>query len=231
VCSSDLYIKDITERKRAEERLRDSLKEKSVLLKEIHHRVKNNMQVISSLLSLQGERIENGELRHLFRDSQLRIRSMALVHEKLYQSESLARIDFAEYVNSLASRMYRSFGEHHVTWHGSDEKLFLSADIALPCGLIVNELISNALKHAFPDKREGRVFFELSSGQSNQCRLVIRDNGIGLPSDFNIRRSSSLGMQLVDSLVSQIGGTIELSNHEGTRWSITFPLDLENSIA
>ncbi|MCX6139210.1 MAG: PAS domain S-box protein [Ignavibacteriales bacterium] len=218
-------FRDITERNKTEKLLRMSLQEKSILLKEIHHRVKNNMQVISSLLNLQEKRIADEGLRELFKESQFRIRSMALVHEKLYQSDSLAQIDFGEYLDSLAAKLFRSFGGHRVVWRREGSNIRLGADTAIPCGLIVNELITNAMKHAFPDNKEGVVTATMRLLPENRCELIVTDNGIGMPADLNIKESTSLGMQLIESLVEQLGGTVIVSAENGTRVTIVFPVE------
>jgi PAS domain S-box-containing protein len=216
--------RDITERVRAEKQLEASLQEKEVLLKEIHHRVKNNLQVISSLLYLQSKSIEGQEALEMFQESQDRVRSMALVHERLYQSPDLARIDFAEYVRNLASYLFRSYGVHSnlIQLRINVDDVSLGIDMAVPCGLILNELVSNSLKHAFPNGREGEIRIELCSGDDNELALVVSDNGVGFPKDLDFRGMESLGLQLVNTLVDQLGGTIELDRSDGTAFEIVF---------
>ncbi len=216
--------RDITERKRAEEQIRASLREKEVLLKEIHHRVKNNLQVMSSLLYLQSKNIKDIETLEMFQDSQSRVRSMALVHEKLYQSQDLARIDFAEYVRSLASYLFRSYGVNAnvIRLKISVDDVFLGVDTAIPCGLIINELVSNCLKHAFPGGRVGEIHIELRVDDEGQFALMISDNGIGFPKELDFRDTGSLGLQLVNTLVGQLESTIELDRSVGTKFKITF---------
>jgi two-component sensor histidine kinase len=215
---------EIAERMRAEERIKASLEEKEVLLKEIHHRVKNNLQVISSLLYLQSRNIEDKQTLQMFRDSQNRVRSMALVHERLYQSEDLARIDFVEYVRNLANYLIRSYGAdaNLVKLRVSVDDVLLDVDAALRCGLIINELVSNSLKHAFPDSRQGEILIEFHSDDDRQFMLVVSDNGVGLAQDFDFRDAGSLGLQLVQNLVDQLGGTVELDSKGGVTYSITF---------
>ena len=188
----NLYTSDITERKRAEERIKASLREKEVLLKEIHHRVKNNLQVISSLVSLQADGLADPTLRDLFQDVRDRVRSMALVHEKLYQSANLARVEFADYARSLLALPLagprRRRGRVRLTL--DLEPVSLSVETAVPCGLILNELVSNALKHAFPGGRGGEVAVALHAGPDGRVRLRVRDNGVGLPAGLDWRQSA-----------------------------------------
>ncbi len=215
---------DVTERKQAEERIKTALREKEVLLKEIHHRVKNNMQVISSLVSLQAEGSEDESVRRLFRDVTDRVRSMALVHEKLYQSSDLARVDFAEYARSLLNYLWRA---HDASGSGIRlvlglEPVPLAVDVAVPCGLILNELVGNALKHAFGGRSEGQVTVSLRGSAAGQVRLGVRDNGMGLPAGLDWRQSRSLGLRLVQMLAGQLGGTVEVQGGEGTAFEIAF---------
>ena len=213
---------DITERKRAEEQIKASLQEKEVLLKEIHHRVKNNLQVISSLLYLQSKNIQDRKTLGMFQDSQYRVRSMALVHERLYQSQDLARVDFAEYVRSLAKYLFRSYGVNTniIRLKINSDDVSLGVDTAIPCGLIINELVSNSLKHAFPEGRTGEIHIELRDGEG-QFRLVASDDGVGFPKDLDFRNTKTLGLQLVNTLVEQLKGTIELDRSGGTAFKIT----------
>lgn len=221
---------DITEQKRAENQIKTSfleimedLKEKEVLLREIHHRVKNNMQIISSLLNLQSEYIEDKKALELFRETQSRIKSMARVHEKLHQSEDLARIDFAEYIRSLtADLLYTYATEPNLIKLKIDvEDVLLSIDAAIPCGLLINELVSNSLKHAFPDKRKGELCIALRP-VDDKLILRISDNGVGFPEGLDFKNTETLGLQLVNALVGQLNGTIELDRTRGTEFKITF---------
>jgi PAS domain S-box-containing protein len=219
------------ERKRVEEQLNASLKEKEVLLKEIHHRVKNNMQVISSLLSLQSGRIQSKEIFEMFKESQDRIRSMSLIHERLYQSGDLARIDFSQYIQSLANHLFKSYriNPDAVSLITNVSDVSLDINKAIPCGLIINELISNSLKYAFPQvkgkgrkktqKGEIRINFSTKDGK---VTLMVKDNGIGLPEDFDIETADSFGLQLVTALVAQLNGTIDIQRKPGTTYSISF---------
>ena len=215
---------DITARKRVEEQIQASLKEKEVLLKEVHHRVKNNMQIIASLLDLQSESLTDSVTRQIFQESQNRVRSMALIHEHLYQSEDLARIDAAQYIQDLVYSLFNSYetqSESIISKLDVDE-IFLEVDTAIPCGLILNELISNALKHAFPDGRAGEICINLHSNQEKQLTLSVRDNGVGLPEELDFRNTESLGLQLVCTLTAQLKGTITLDSSRGTAFQITF---------
>lgn len=214
--------REITERVRAEAKIKASLKEKEILLQEIHHRVKNNLQVISSLLNLQSQGIQDTKTLEIFQESQNRIRSMALIHEKLYRSQDLARVDFAEYIRNLASFLIRSYRSRAVRLDLRAGDVFLSIDNAVPCGLIVNELISNALKHAFVDGREGEIRVILRQANDHQVQLIVGDNGVGLPTDVDYMNTGSLGLQLVDMLVQQLDGTLEIRNNVGAEFEITF---------
>jgi PAS domain S-box-containing protein len=219
--------KDITERKRIESQIKESLNEKEVLLKEIHHRVKNNMQVISSLLNLQSGYIKDEQTRELFKESQDRVRSMALIHEKLYQSADLARVDFAEYIRNLTEYLFNSYGANSakVAIKTDVDSVSLGINAAIPCGLIINELVSNALKHAFPENRGGEICIDLRR-RDGTFELVVSDDGVGFPNDVDFRNTESLGLQLVNTLTSQLGGTIELeANGSGTRFVIGFAED------
>jgi two-component sensor histidine kinase len=215
---------EITERKRAEEQIQASLEEKEVLLKEIHHRVKNNLQVISSLLYLQSKKVEDGQTLEIFQDSQHRVRSMALVHERLYQSQDLARVDFVEYARRLTGYLFRSYGvdSNFIQLEINGNGVSLCVDTAIPCGLILNELVSNCLKHAFPGVGKGEIHIEIRSDHDGQVTLLIRDNGVGFPEDLDFRNTESLGLQLVSNLVAQLEGTIELDRTAGTAFQMTF---------
>ncbi len=212
------------ERIRAEEQIRASLREKEVLLKEIHHRVKNNLQIISSLLSLQSNTVADSQALEILRESQNRVKSMALVHEKLYRSPDLARIDFAEYVRSLTAQLFRTYapGSGVVELQTQIEGLWLDVDTAVPCGLIINELVSNALKYAFPDGRSGKIRVAVDRGDADRLALRVVDNGVGFPANVDYRNTTSLGLQLVNTLADQIGGTVELERYPETAFKIVF---------
>jgi len=214
---------EVTERKKVEGKIKASLREKEVLLKEIHHRVKNNMQVISSILNLQSRQIKNKHALKMFEDSQNRIKSMALVHEKLYESENLARIDFAEYTRSMTNYLFSLYRIGPAIGLNIDIKdSLLDVNTAIPCGLIINELISNSLKYAFPEGIEGEICIQLYSDKDGKFTLIVEDNGIGFPKDLDFRKTESLGMQLIIMLVEQLEGTIELDKTKGTSFTITF---------
>jgi two-component sensor histidine kinase len=218
--------RDLAERKHAEDRLTVSLKEKEVLLKEIHHRVKNNFQIITSLLNLQSRNIADPEMIKQFDDSTNRIRAMALVHEKLYQSSDLSRIDFASYIKTIAEDLYSSYATilERPELVIKTEEVQLPIDQAIPCGLIVNELITNALKYAFPAGSTGnRLSITLQRNQGGVIDIRIGDNGIGLPAGIDIEKTLSLGLQLVGLLIKQVHGTYRLDREGGTEWVISFP--------
>jgi PAS domain S-box-containing protein len=219
-----VILDDITERKLAEDKIKASLREKEVLLKEVHHRVKNNLQVISSLLNLQSRYVKDRQALEMFKESQSRVRSMALIHEKLYQSEDLARIDIAGYIRDLISSLFRSYGASAAAIKVKTDvhDILLDINAAIPCGLIINELVSNCLKHAFPDGRGGKLVTELRSDNDKHCSLIVSDNGIGFPEDIDFRNTESLGMQLVITLVEQLDGSIELDRSSGTAFRIRF---------
>jgi PAS domain S-box-containing protein len=211
-------------RKKAEDQIRASLEEKDVLLKEIHHRVKNNMQVISSLLNLQSRHISDPYVLDMFQDSQRRIRSMALIHERLYQSSDLSRIEFSQYVRNLAIHLFHSYqvDSSRIRLTMDSEEVFLNINTAIPCGLIVNELVSNALKHAFPDARSGEVAVELHRILGDGFMLRVRDDGVGFPEGLDFHRTETLGMQIIVTLVSQIDGRLDLQRRGGTSFTLEF---------
>jgi PAS domain S-box-containing protein len=215
---------DITDQKLAEGRLDASLREKEVLLKEIHHRVKNNLQVVSSLLSLQSMRIADPRALGAFRTCQHQVRSMALLHEKLYQSEDCSRIDFGAYLKSLVEHLFNAFGSSaaHVAYTIDAPNISLSLDAAIPCGLIVNELGSNALKYAFAERAHGKIQVEMRQEPEGRYSLWFRDDGVGLPKDLDWRKAASLGLQLVNLLTRQLHGTIDYRNGLGTEFHIVF---------
>jgi len=211
------------ERKRAEEEISASLRERETLLKEIHHRVKNNLQIVSGLLSLQAAKATEPETLEILDESQRRIKSMALIHEKLYRSSSLAEIDFGDYIKSLIDELRRMYNvaDGVITITVEIENVQLGVDTAIPCALIVNELVSNSLKHAFPDGPAGEVTIALQRANGAHT-LTVADNGVGFPADLDFRTTDSLGMQLVVTLVNQLDGTITLDRTKGTTFIITF---------
>ncbi|GAB4131271.1 MAG: hypothetical protein OHK0045_24030 [Raineya sp.] len=203
------------------EQIANSLLQKEILLKEIHHRVKNNLQIISSLLHLQAHKLQN--TKDLLQQSQDRIQAMAIIHEKLYQSDNLQSISLSEYVENLLSYFDKTYAlkEKNIHLQSNSEKIFLDIDKLIPCGLILNELIVNSIKYAFPEKKEGKICI-LASMEKNTCKLEIEDNGIGLPSDFEVKKFKSLGLRLVDGLVEQIKGSWESQNQGGAKFIIRF---------
>jgi two-component sensor histidine kinase/PAS domain-containing protein len=218
---------DITEIRHAEEHVNASLKEKEVLLKEIHHRVKNNLQIISSLLNLQSNEIADPQASQKFRESQDRVKAMALIHERLYQSSDLANIDFYEYIRSLAGHLLRSYkvNVNCVRLYLDVEPIPMNIDIAIPCGLIINELVSNSLKYAFPNDREGEIKICLIRENSNLLKLDVRDNGIGFDEPSHLENSDSLGLKLVRTLAEQINGTLRYSSRGGFVCEIEIPCE------
>ena len=218
-------IRDITQRKQAETTIRESLQEKEILLKEIHHRVKNNLQIISSLLSLQSDYVRNPEDLKLFIDSQMQVQSMALVHEQLYQSDRLSRIDMRKYLSALCDKLFDVYriSPDRIALDFSVEELHFDIDTAIPVALLVNELVSNCFKYAFPEDAKGRVAVGLEL-QGRECKLSVRDDGIGLSGEFNLGNSQTLGHQLVVSLTDQLQGTIRQVNEGGAAFIVTFPL-------
>jgi len=190
--------------------------------------VKNNLQIISSLLNLQAGQIEDVKVHEMFDVSQSRVRTMALLHEKLYQSDDLARVDFAEYITSLVGFLFRSYGSQArgAAPQLDIEDVHLGLDTAIPCGLVINELVSNALKHAFPDRTGGEIRVSLHTDAQGQILLEISDNGNGFPKDVDFRNTESLGLQLVVTLADQLGGEIDLDRSEGTVFRLKFkPLE------
>jgi PAS domain S-box-containing protein len=215
---------DIAHRATVEGQLRASLKEKEMLLREVHHRVKNNMQVISSLLNLQAGQIKEGHIRELFQESQHRIQTMALIHDTLYASSDLANINLLTFTSTLASYLANSYGiaGDHITLHIEADEVIVPPDTAIPYGLILNELVSNALKHAFPDGRRGQINVLLRRHSPSQAMLTVQDNGCGFPLNVDFRATDSLGLQLVNALTEQLGGTITLERHDGTAFGLMF---------
>jgi len=244
-------VADITERKRAErekedlmgqlralnaeleERVRQrtseltgALKEREILLQEVHHRVKNNLQVISSLLNMQARKLEDRASRDAVEECQTRVQAIALIHEKLYQSKDYERVPFSEYARSLASNVFHAAGvsPSAVSLDLAIEDLVLAVDKAIPCGLVLNELITNALKHGFADGRSGTIRVELARLEDGRLRLAVRDNGIGLPEGVDIWKLDSLGLQLVRTLAEQLDAVLEVDGRAGASFQLTFPV-------
>lgn len=219
-----LTHEDITERKLAEDKVSASLREKEVLLKEIHHRVKNNMAVISSLLKLQANRVKDDRAREMFIDSIGRIQSMAMIHEKLYRAEDLARVDFRAYMKEMIASMFTSYrlSPGKIALHMDIENVSMSIDDAIPFGLIINELLSNCLKYAFPEDRKGNIRVELYENDDNEIELTVSDDGVGMPEWLDLENADSLGLSLVNALTTQLQGRIELNRENGTAFKISF---------
>ncbi len=221
---------EIIERQKVEDQLKDSLKEKEVLLKEIHHRVKNNLQVISSLLYIQSKKIKDKKALELFKDSENRVRSMALIHEKLYRSENFININLEEYLKSLTHHLLQTYSldGKHIDIQIRVDDIPLTIEKAIPCGLIISELVSNALKYAFPKKHGGLIRIELFSkdgnrndnGKKKSCTLIVSDNGIGFPDNLDFQNTKTLGLQLVRNLTQQMDGVVELERSPGTTFKI-----------
>ncbi|MDA8240936.1 MAG: PAS domain-containing protein [Nitrospiraceae bacterium] len=216
--------RNITERKRAEGLIKASLREKEILLKEIHHRVKNNLQIVASMLELQAGQIQDKEVRILFDESQRRIETMSLIHEKLYRARDLSKIDFKEYVEELAANLTALTGHkaEQIELETLIEGVFLDINSGIPCGLIINELVFNSLRHAFPNGRKGRLTIHMHEDDDGSITLSVRDNGVGLPEGLDFRNAPSLGLQLVISLVTQLNGIIEHDGSNGTAFKINF---------
>jgi len=215
---------DTTEAKLAEGRLKASLAEKEILLKEVHHRVKNNLQIVSSLLDLQSDSVGDEHFRGFITESQNRIMAMALIHERLYQSENFTCINIGEYIKTLAESLFSSYGKNLelIALHVDVENIGLEIDEAIPCGLIVNELVSNSLKHAFPGGQEGEITIRIRSDEQGMVFLTIADNGVGISTELDFANTETLGLQLVNLLTKQLRGRIEFSRDNGTLWEIAF---------
>lgn len=216
-------LRDITDRKKAEEDLIKSLKEKEILLREVHHRVKNNMQIISSLLNLQSQYVHEPKTRDILMDSQGRIKSMSMVHEELYHSPDLSSIKFKEYVEKLVSNIFFSNGVNMNLIHLiiNIEEQEIDMDTALPLGLIINEIVTNSIKYAFPGEERGEISIELKSGDQESV-LTLADDGIGLPLNIKLDNTNTLGLQMVNNLIKQLDGNLKLDRTNGTKYEITF---------
>ena len=220
-------LRNVTEERLAEQELKNSLQEKEILLKEVHHRVKNNLQVISSILNLQSSYVEDEKTLDILRESQNRIKSMSFIHESLYQTVDFSKINFSEYIDSLSKNLIHSYVlyDDKIELKINSKEVFLNLDLSIPCGLIVNELISNALKYAFVKSKKGIINIDLFTKDGN-VNLIIQDNGVGLPKDIDFKNTDTLGLQLVITLIEQINGTIELLKEEaGTGYIIKFKQD------
>jgi two-component sensor histidine kinase/CheY-like chemotaxis protein len=211
-------------RQEAEDSMKKSLAEKDVLLREVHHRVKNNMQIISSILSMQSRNIDDPRLKEILQESQNRIHSMALIHENLYNHKSLANIMFSAYIQSLTGNIARTYSNQQANIHFDYqiEDAYLPIDIAIPCGLIINELISNSFKYAFENNPSGTISIHFKNIVDDEYILTVADNGIGIPSEVNIFKTKSLGMKILHKLVQQIDGELKSDFSNGTKFMISF---------
>jgi len=209
---------------RNENRILASLHEKEVLIKELHHRVKNNMQVVSSLLALQSRKVDDERYRKYFEESQNRIHAMAMVHEKLYRSEDMARVDFSEYIRDLTRHLFYTYNinPRAIRLHLDVAEIYLGIDTAIPCAMIINELVSNSLEHAFPGGREGNLTVRLHRNDGGMHILTVTDDGVGIPEDFSIDKLQTLGMQIIQSLTRQVRGTLEMVGKGGTHATVVF---------
>jgi len=217
-------LTDISDLKRADEQIKASLAEKEILLREIHHRVKNNMQIISSLLNLQASQMKDENALKMSKESQSRIRSMALVHEKLYKSQDLSHINFSDYIRSLATHLFQfnQVNPNLIQLKMDLEDVFLDIQTAIPCGLILNELITNALKYAFPKNSGGEITVEWHPAGDHAFQMVVKDDGVGIPEDMDIQNPKSFGLQIVTMLVNQLEGNMEVQRKGGTIFKIVF---------
>jgi len=220
-------IIDITERQRAQQRLEDALLEKTVLLNEVHHRVKNNLQVVTSLLNLQADYAADPRLRAILAESCGRVKAMALTHQLLYERKDFSRLDLGDYLNRLVQSIRSSY-------RGTGDRIGLRLDVpeshvqldlerAVPCGLLINELVTNAFKHAFAGERHGEILIQVNEDSDGLICLCVSDNGVGLPPDSALAQGSSLGLQLVQLFVEQLHGTLSIGREAGTQFSIQFP--------
>jgi PAS domain S-box-containing protein len=223
-------ILDISYRKQEESRIHASLKEKDILLGEIHHRVKNNLQIVDSLLGLQSGAIQDTGIQGILRESQNRIKSMALIHQILYQSSDFAKMDFRNFLDSLIPSLASSYGADpdHIAISVNAAEVRLPLNMAIPCGLMVNELVSNALKHGFPGTRHGAIRVELSKASDGQVLLSVEDDGVGISSDLDLEQTGTLGLQLVALLTDQIGGKMDIQRSNPTRFALQFHVGAED---
>jgi two-component sensor histidine kinase len=206
-----------------EDQLRASLREKEELLREIHHRVKNNFQVILSLLNLQGAAVHDPATLEMLQETQNRVRSMALIHERLHRSSTLVDVDFDEYTRSMTSQLIRSYAKGGIAVSLEVDRIVLNMNSAIPLGLLLNELTSNAIKHGFPNGRTGTVNIALVRLPKNMISLTVADDGVGLPDSINWRSASTMGMTLIVGLAHQLDGSVEVDTTHGTKFTVTFP--------
>ncbi|MDH7513082.1 MAG: PAS domain S-box protein [Clostridiales bacterium] len=217
-------VRDISERKKVEENLKAALKEKDVMLREIHHRVKNNMQIMSSLLRLQARQTTDEKAREALSESHTRIRSMAIIHEKLYQSKDFASIDFADYIEKMVTHLFAVYevDTERVRFKIDVRHVEMDINRAIPCGLIINELVSNALKYAFPGGKKGELVIRMFRDEGGKYSLIVKDTGSGFPESIDVQMPQTLGLQIVADLTKQLDGKLELRRDGGTEIQITF---------
>ncbi len=217
-------LEDITQQKESDALIRKSLDEKQVLLREVHHRVKNNLQVIQSLLRMQGRDAKGSAIEPLLRESQNRIRSIALIHEQLYKQDDFAEINFSNYLNLLLRQLFRTFsmGDVRISSTIEFKDISLSLTKSIPCALMVNELVTNSLKYAFKDRKEGKITIGAHKGEENMLTLIVKDDGVGLPENIDIEATETLGLKIVRTLIRQIGGEMDYLNNNGAEFRFTF---------
>jgi PAS domain S-box-containing protein len=218
-----VVARNVSQRHQIVQELQESIKEKEILLKEIHHRVKNNLQIISSMLNIQSRYFNDAQVREVFRECQNRIKSMALVHETLYMSKRLANIEFSGYIKTLVQRLAQSYRDisHKVSVSISIPEITLHIDIAVACGLIINELVTNSYKHGFPGDLEGNIWISLSQ-TNGKYALTVRDNGVGISKDIDLSKTNSMGLQLVTTLSHQLDADLDLDKINGTAITLIF---------
>jgi two-component sensor histidine kinase len=216
-------VYDNTERKEIDRKIRDSLKEKEVLLQEVHHRVKNNLQVISSILNLQSSYVNDAKTLEILRESQQRIKSMSFIHETIYRTADFSRLEFMDYIKTIASNLIQSYrtAATRVDFVPDMQSVGLNLDQAIPCGLIITELVSNALKYAFKGRKKG-ILTVILREENDEVILAVKDDGVGLPKDFAFEKNNSLGIQLVYALLEQIDATVKVDQSNGTEFLIRF---------
>ncbi|MBS1645806.1 MAG: PAS domain S-box protein [Bacteroidetes bacterium] len=219
-----IFSRDITQKIMAEKELKEALKEKEVLLKEVHHRVKNNLQVISSILNLQTSYLKDKSTVNLLKECQNRIKTMSFIHESLYQTKDFSQINFSEYITLLVKNLFYSYdaNQQKIKANFDIDSIFLNLDTSIPCGLIINELVSNAFKYAFADGKEGFIFVQLKKMKNGKISMIVADNGKGIPDTVDFKNTESLGLQLVNILTQQINGEVTLNKTNGTKFEITF---------
>ena len=219
-------IVDISDRKHKEARIDAALAEKDILLREVHHRVKNNLQVVNSLLDLQIDRVTDEAVLNMLRESQNRIKSMALIHQTLYQQQDFVQVDFGNFLDTLAPMLVSSYGmdAQHISLVIDAFDMQLSIHTAIPCGLVVNELISNALKHAFPKGRQGEIRIKMARDTEKFAILTVTDDGIGISDEIDLTQCATLGLQLVNLLTDQLGGEMTINRAMPTRFALRFPV-------